>query len=173
MSPEMMLTLADFIRAVGDDADQPSARIGDADAAEGLGGHLGDRMGELGDRAIAARRPTHELGHVLVREAGEPEADDVVGASQVGQRLGPPDPHLVARTAEDGARVPGQLEVVGRSPFTALPAGALLGLRVGNAGDWVPDLTRGERTPRLRPPRRRTHLASARNGLSGDLLPPW
>jgi hypothetical protein len=36
----------------------------------------------------------------------------------------------VARTAEDGTRVPGRLEVVGRSPFTALPAGALLGLIV-------------------------------------------
>jgi hypothetical protein len=48
----------------------------------------------------------------------------------VGTALGPPDPDTVARTADDGTRVPIALTVSGYSPFIALPAGALLGLCV-------------------------------------------
>ena len=57
----------------------------------------------------------------------------VLGAwlmKEVGVALGPPDPVAVARTAEDYTRIPGSLEVVGRSPWVAFPAGALAGLAV-------------------------------------------
>ena len=48
----------------------------------------------------------------------------------VGSALGPPDPDVVARTADDGTRLPMQLSVTGRSPWIALPSGALIGLLV-------------------------------------------
>lgn len=47
---------------------------------------------------------------------------------QVGTSLGPPDPDRVARTAQDGTRLPTALEVTGASPWIAMPGGALLGL---------------------------------------------
>lgn len=46
----------------------------------------------------------------------------------VGTALGPPDPDVAARTADDGTRLPAQLTVTGRSPWIALPSGALIGL---------------------------------------------
>jgi hypothetical protein len=46
----------------------------------------------------------------------------------VGSALGPPDPTIVARTADDGTRLPMELSVTGRSPWIALPSGALIGL---------------------------------------------
>jgi hypothetical protein len=46
----------------------------------------------------------------------------------VGTALGPPDPDVAARTADDGTRLPMQLTVTGHSPWIALPSGALLGL---------------------------------------------
>ncbi|GAA4758802.1 hypothetical protein GCM10023350_50880 [Nocardioides endophyticus] len=46
----------------------------------------------------------------------------------VGTALGPPDPDVAARTADDGTRLPMQLSVTGYSPWGALPSGALLGL---------------------------------------------
>jgi hypothetical protein len=46
----------------------------------------------------------------------------------VGTALGPPDPDVAARTADDGTRLPMQLTVTGYSPWIALPSGALLGL---------------------------------------------
>jgi hypothetical protein len=70
----------------------------------------------------------HEVATLVAVVAGSALAAWLMW--QVGQALDPPDPAQVARTAEDGSRVPGELEVVGRSPFTALPAGALLGLIV-------------------------------------------
>jgi hypothetical protein len=70
----------------------------------------------------------HELATLVAVVAGSALAAWLMW--QVGHRLGPPDPELVARSAEDGARVPGRLEVVGRSPFAALPSGALLGVVV-------------------------------------------
>jgi hypothetical protein len=48
----------------------------------------------------------------------------------VGTALGPPDPDVAARTADDGTRLPMQLTVTGRSPWLALPSGALIGLLV-------------------------------------------
>ena len=47
---------------------------------------------------------------------------------EVGVRLGPPDPDVLARTAEDGTRLPGRLEVSRLPPKLSYPAGALLGL---------------------------------------------
>lgn len=49
---------------------------------------------------------------------------------QVGTRLGPPDPQLLAARAEDGTQLPGNLQVAGLSPFGAFTTGALLGLVV-------------------------------------------
>jgi hypothetical protein len=46
----------------------------------------------------------------------------------VGTALGPADQDVVARAAADGTRIPMQLTVTGRSPWIALPSGALLGL---------------------------------------------
>jgi hypothetical protein len=46
----------------------------------------------------------------------------------VGTALGPPDPDVAARTADDGTRLPMQLSVTGHSPWVALPSGALIGL---------------------------------------------
>lgn len=48
----------------------------------------------------------------------------------VGSALGPPDPAIAARTADDGTRLPMELSVTGRSPWIALPSGALVGLLV-------------------------------------------
>jgi hypothetical protein len=48
----------------------------------------------------------------------------------VGSALGPPDPDHLARTAKGGTHLPAQLEVSRRSPWIALPAGALVGLAV-------------------------------------------
>jgi hypothetical protein len=49
---------------------------------------------------------------------------------RVGLTVGPPDPRGLARTAEEGAHLPGQLEVLGCSSFVAFPSGALVGLVV-------------------------------------------
>lgn len=46
----------------------------------------------------------------------------------VGSALGPPDPAAAAHTADDGTRLPSDLSVSGKSPFLALPTGALLGM---------------------------------------------
>ncbi len=53
---------------------------------------------------------------------------------RVGLHLSPPDPAVAARAADDGALLPGHLQVAGRSPFLALPIGALLGLAVAFFG---------------------------------------
>lgn len=49
---------------------------------------------------------------------------------QVGLQLGPPDPEPLARTAEEGTRLPAALELSGSSALVALPVGAMLGLLV-------------------------------------------
>ena len=49
---------------------------------------------------------------------------------RVGLAVGPPDPRGLARTAREGAHLPGLLEVHGRSTFVAFPSGALVGLVV-------------------------------------------
>lgn len=46
----------------------------------------------------------------------------------VGQHLGPPDPGRLAETAKEGTKLRGHLMVAGKSPYTAFPAGALVGL---------------------------------------------
>lgn len=48
----------------------------------------------------------------------------------VGEALGPADPDTLARTADDGTRLPGDLVLTGLSPYAALPVGALLALMV-------------------------------------------
>lgn len=48
----------------------------------------------------------------------------------VGEALGPPDPDPIARGAEDYTKIPGDLSVLGRSPWVAFPGGALTGLIV-------------------------------------------
>jgi uncharacterized membrane protein YeaQ/YmgE (transglycosylase-associated protein family) len=47
---------------------------------------------------------------------------------RVGNALGPPDPHHLALAAKDGTHLPAELTVSGRSPWIALPAGALVAL---------------------------------------------
>ena len=61
---------------------------------------------------------------------------------RVGVALGPADPSGLAASADDGTRLPAQLEVSGRSPFIAVPLGALLGLVIVLIG-------LGPRHPRL------------------------
>ena len=58
----------------------------------------------------------------------------VVGAAlgawlmlRVGSALGPEDPARLATTAADGTRLPDNLDVSGRSPWIAYPAGVLIG----------------------------------------------
>ncbi|GAA4694076.1 hypothetical protein [Nocardioides nanhaiensis] len=60
---------------------------------------------------------------------------------RVGVALAPPDPAPVAAGAEDGTRLLGTLAVSGRSPFAALPLGALVGLALTYVGVHRP---RGE-----------------------------
>ncbi len=45
----------------------------------------------------------------------------------VGVHLGPPDPQIAARTAEDLTAIPGALEVHGKGAFLAWPFGSLAG----------------------------------------------
>jgi hypothetical protein len=55
----------------------------------------------------------------------------VLGAwlmAKVGGALGPADPVQLARTARDGAHLPGRLAVSGRSPWVSMPSGALIAL---------------------------------------------
>ncbi|HET8959712.1 hypothetical protein [Nocardioides sp.] len=49
---------------------------------------------------------------------------------QVGHALGPDDPRALARTADNGTRLPSDLRVVGASPYVAFPVGATLSLAV-------------------------------------------
>lgn len=53
-----------------------------------------------------------------------------VTMARVGAGLGPSDPREAAVTLDDGARLLGNLEVTGLSPYGALPFGALLALAV-------------------------------------------
>ncbi|WP_166391642.1 hypothetical protein [Nocardioides ochotonae] len=50
--------------------------------------------------------------------------------ARVGAALGPEDPSGLAKRAEDGDLLLGNLEVTGLSPYVALPFGALLALMV-------------------------------------------
>lgn len=70
----------------------------------------------------------------------------------VGHGLGPPDPHAVARTAEDLTPIPGDLRLAGAglrpwplwfesSAFVALPAGAMVGV----VGQFLGSAGRGRR----------------------------
>jgi hypothetical protein len=45
-----------------------------------------------------------------------------------GERLSPPDPDKVAAQAQDGDKIPGDLELDGRTPLLSLPIGALASL---------------------------------------------
>jgi hypothetical protein len=47
---------------------------------------------------------------------------------EVGLQLSPPDPDTLARAAEDGTELPGNLQVSRLPPKLSYPAGALLGL---------------------------------------------
>lgn len=48
--------------------------------------------------------------------------------SVVGTAVGPADPDVLARTAADGKHLPMALAVTGKSPYAAIPVGAVLGL---------------------------------------------
>jgi len=72
---------------------------------------------------VGTRAELLTLGAVLV---GSVAAAYVMW--QVGTLLGPPDPAVLARQAADGAPLPGELTVVGTTPFLALPVTALAGL---------------------------------------------
>ncbi|MBZ5736829.1 hypothetical protein [Nocardioides mangrovi] len=48
--------------------------------------------------------------------------------SVVGIALGPADPEVLAKTAEEGVHLPMALAVTGKSPYLAYPVGALLGV---------------------------------------------
>jgi uncharacterized membrane protein YeaQ/YmgE (transglycosylase-associated protein family) len=76
--------------------------------------------------ALSSRR--HELVTLVALVVGSLLAGWVM--YRVGVALAPPSPDLLARTAREGARLPGTLRVSGASPFLALPAGSLLGLIV-------------------------------------------
>jgi hypothetical protein len=47
---------------------------------------------------------------------------------KVGEGLGPPDPHELAKTADDGTRLPGALTVSGLPPLLAFSFGSLAAL---------------------------------------------
>ncbi len=65
-------------------------------------GELADRVREVGRAGadLAARGAGDELGHLVVGEAAELEAHDVVGAAQVGERLGERLRHVGVGVAE-------------------------------------------------------------------------
>ncbi len=68
---------------------------------------------------------------------------------RVGYHLSPPDPELLARTADDGTRLDGALRVDSWPPRGAFPFGALLGLGLVYAGTlgWTPPEVRPEVRP--------------------------
>ncbi|MEP9365536.1 hypothetical protein ABLE68_21390 [Nocardioides sp. CN2-186] len=55
----------------------------------------------------------------------------------VGTALGPADPTVLAKTAADGAMIPEQLTVPGKSPYIAIPVGALIGVALVFLGTSV------------------------------------
>ncbi|WP_148614705.1 hypothetical protein [Nocardioides rubriscoriae] len=71
---------------------------------------------------------TSELVTLVVVVAGSALASYL--AYRVGLSRSAPDPHLLALSLPDGTRLPGRLEVTGRTPFVAWPLGSLLGLGV-------------------------------------------
>ncbi|MFC6285622.1 hypothetical protein ACFP3Q_00620 [Nocardioides sp. GCM10027113] len=87
---------------------------------------VGAAVGLLLGVAVALLLPDHELVTLGATVVGSVLAAWLMW--RVGLALDPPDPAVVARTAPDRTPVPGDLDVVGRSPFTALPTGALVGL---------------------------------------------
>lgn len=81
---------------------------------------LGVTVGVMSDR--------HELVTLLAVAVGSVLAAWLM--LRVGLALDPPDPGPLARAAEDYTRIPDELHVEGRSPYTAFPGGALIGLAV-------------------------------------------
>ena len=69
---------------------------------------------------------------------------------QVGLHLSPPDPHTLAKTAENGTELPGDLHVSRLPPKLSYPVGALLGLALVY-------LLTSRRGSRDEPPERGTH----------------
>ncbi|WP_460829318.1 hypothetical protein [Nocardioides hungaricus] len=61
---------------------------------------------------------------------------------RVGVALGPGDPVAAARSAGEGATVPGVLAVSGSTPFVAMPAGALVALALVFIGLMARDRVR-------------------------------
>jgi hypothetical protein len=47
---------------------------------------------------------------------------------ELGERLGPPDPHELAKTADDGTHLPSALRVSGFPPLLAFSLGSLAAL---------------------------------------------
>lgn len=67
-----------------------------------------------------------EVVGVLVAVVGSALAAYLVLTT--GERLSPPDPDKVATSAEDGAKIPGDLEFDGWTPLLSLPIGSLTGV---------------------------------------------
>ena len=67
-----------------------------------------------------------EVVGVLVAVVGSALAAYLVLTT--GERLSPPDPDKVAASAEDGAKIPGDLEFDGWTPLLSLPIGSLTGV---------------------------------------------
>ncbi|GAA1769546.1 hypothetical protein GCM10009795_014660 [Nocardioides hankookensis] len=72
---------------------------------------------------LATRMPLLTLAAVVVGSALATWLMLVVGTA-----LGPADQDVVAATAADGTKIPMALAVTGRSPWIALPSGALIGV---------------------------------------------
>ena len=89
--PELRQRPGGADRAVGhlDDACLHQCAPQLADQERVAAGELADRPGELGrpGAGVAFRGVAQELADVVVGEAGEAQAHDVVGAAQVGERL--------------------------------------------------------------------------------------
>lgn len=84
--------------------------------------------GLLTSIALAMFFDRHEIVTLVAVVVGSLVAAWVM--ARVGGALGPPDPATVAADAKDGTEIALNLTVHGKTPFLALPAGALLGLVV-------------------------------------------
>jgi hypothetical protein len=76
--------------------------------------------------ALATR--SHEVLTLVTVGVGSVVATAVMAV--VGPALGPPDPGPLAQGQDDYTSIPADLQIHGRAPYAALPAGALTGLGV-------------------------------------------
>ncbi|MGI8644827.1 MAG: hypothetical protein ACR2JD_00655 [Nocardioides sp.] len=76
--------------------------------------------------ALTAR--SHEVATLVTVALGSSAAAALMAVT--GHALGPPDPGPLAEGKKDFTEIPADLQVVGRTPYAALPAGAITGLAV-------------------------------------------